>query len=89
VNTAWALGLIVGPALGGYLSQVPTSGCSKEKEMEFLKEKRKKESLVFLLQSPFFPPQPAEKYPHVFSKDSVFGRYQPFLTISVLQIARN
>ncbi|XP_020405271.1 probable peptide/nitrate transporter At3g43790 isoform X4 [Zea mays] len=37
VNTAWALGLIVGPALGGYLSQ------------------------------------PAEKYPHVFSKDSVFG----------------
>ncbi|ONM42101.1 putative peptide/nitrate transporter [Zea mays] len=46
--------------------------------MEFLKEKRKKESLVFLLQSPFFPPQPAEKYPHVFSKDSVFGRF-PYL----------
>nr|ACG42557.1 major facilitator superfamily antiporter [Zea mays] len=42
VNTAWALGLIVGPALGGYLSQ------------------------------------PAEKYPHVFSKDSVFGRF-PYL----------
>jgi MFS family permease len=23
VNTAWALGLIVGPALGGFLAQVP------------------------------------------------------------------
>ncbi|XP_066360358.1 protein ZINC INDUCED FACILITATOR-LIKE 1-like [Miscanthus floridulus] len=42
VNTAWALGLIVGPTLGGYLSQ------------------------------------PTEKYPHIFSKDSVFGRF-PYL----------
>jgi hypothetical protein len=31
VNTAWALGLIVGPALGGYLSQVPVQ---KEKKRQ-------------------------------------------------------
>nr|CBX24391.1 hypothetical_protein [Oryza glaberrima] len=42
VNTAWGLGLVVGPALGGYLAQ------------------------------------PVEKYPHVFSKESVFGRF-PYL----------
>ncbi|CAL4995741.1 unnamed protein product [Urochloa decumbens] len=42
VNTAWALGLIVGPALGGFLAQ------------------------------------PTEKYPHIFSEDSVFGRF-PYL----------
>ncbi|OQU78639.1 hypothetical protein SORBI_3008G016000 [Sorghum bicolor] len=50
VNTAWALGLIVGPALGGYLSQ------------------------------------PAEKYPRIFFKDSVFGRFPyllPCLSVSV------
>ncbi|XP_062182296.1 protein ZINC INDUCED FACILITATOR-LIKE 1-like [Phragmites australis] len=42
VNTAWGLGLIVGPALGGYLAQ------------------------------------PTEKYPHIFSEGSVFGRF-PYL----------
>uniref|UniRef100_A0A0E0BEZ7 Major facilitator superfamily (MFS) profile domain-containing protein n=1 Tax=Oryza glumipatula TaxID=40148 RepID=A0A0E0BEZ7_9ORYZ len=42
VNTAWGLGLVVGPALGGYLAQ------------------------------------PVEKYPHIFSKESVFGRF-PYL----------
>ncbi|TVU27108.1 hypothetical protein EJB05_29688, partial [Eragrostis curvula] len=51
VNTAWGIGLIVGPALGGYLAQ------------------------------------PAEKYPHIFSKDSVFGRFPyllPCLSVSSL-----
>ncbi|GJN13867.1 hypothetical protein PR202_gb00618 [Eleusine coracana subsp. coracana] len=42
VNTAWGLGVIVGPALGGYLAQ------------------------------------PADKYPHMFSKSSIFGRF-PYL----------
>nr|CBX25336.1 hypothetical_protein [Oryza brachyantha] len=42
VSTAWGLGLIVGPALGGYLAQ------------------------------------PVEKYPHVFSRESIFGRF-PYL----------
>ncbi|TKV99128.1 hypothetical protein SEVIR_8G023300v4 [Setaria viridis] len=42
VNTAWALGLIVGSALGGFLAQ------------------------------------PTEKYPHIFSKDSIFARF-PYL----------
>lgn len=42
VNTAWALGLIVGPALGGFLAQ------------------------------------PTEKYPQIFSRDSIFGRF-PYL----------
>ncbi|KAK3139260.1 hypothetical protein QOZ80_5AG0380360 [Eleusine coracana subsp. coracana] len=42
VNTAWGLGVIAGPALGGYLAQ------------------------------------PADKYPHMFSKSSIFGRF-PYL----------
>jgi MFS family permease len=39
VSTAWGIGLIIGPAIGGYLSQ------------------------------------PAEKFPNVFSPDSLFARY--------------
>ncbi|VAH93998.1 unnamed protein product [Triticum turgidum subsp. durum] len=39
VSTSWAIGLIIGPALGGYLAL------------------------------------PAEKYPNIFSPDSLFGRY--------------
>ncbi|KAL3731840.1 hypothetical protein ACJRO7_028669 [Eucalyptus globulus] len=49
VSTAWGIGLIIGPALGGYLAQ------------------------------------PAEKFPSIFSKESVFGRFPyflPCLTIS-------
>ncbi|CAN1143715.1 Protein ZINC INDUCED FACILITATOR-LIKE 1 [Linum perenne] len=42
VSTAWGIGLVIGPALGGFLAQ------------------------------------PAEKYPRLFSKGSVFGRF-PYL----------
>ncbi|PHU09836.1 putative peptide/nitrate transporter [Capsicum chinense] len=43
ISTAWGIGLIIGPALGGFFAQ------------------------------------PAEKYPAVFSKDSIFGRFPYFL----------
>ncbi|KAL4203419.1 hypothetical protein AMTRI_Chr01g103890 [Amborella trichopoda] len=43
VGTAWGIGLIVGPALGGYFAQ------------------------------------PADKYPNIFSKSSIFGRFPYFL----------
>ncbi|CAA6656998.1 unnamed protein product [Spirodela intermedia] len=43
VTTAWSIGLIFGPAIGGYLSQ------------------------------------PADKYPNLFSKESIFGRFPYFL----------
>ncbi|XP_055817021.1 protein ZINC INDUCED FACILITATOR-LIKE 1-like isoform X2 [Solanum dulcamara] len=43
ISTAWGIGLIIGPALGGFLAQ------------------------------------PAEKYPNIFSKDSIFGRFPYFL----------
>ncbi|XP_044980951.1 protein ZINC INDUCED FACILITATOR-LIKE 1-like isoform X3 [Hordeum vulgare subsp. vulgare] len=43
VSTAWGIGLIIGPALGGYLAL------------------------------------PAEKYPNIFSPDSLFGRFPYFL----------
>ncbi|XP_051185961.1 protein ZINC INDUCED FACILITATOR-LIKE 1 isoform X2 [Lolium perenne] len=46
MNTAWGLGLVIGPALGGYLAQ------------------------------------PAEKYPQIFSMESVFGRF-PYLLPSL------
>ncbi|XP_021773414.1 protein ZINC INDUCED FACILITATOR 1-like isoform X2 [Chenopodium quinoa] len=43
ITTAWGIGLIIGPALGGLLSQ------------------------------------PAEKYPQIFSQESLFGRFPYFL----------
>ncbi|XP_038689596.1 protein ZINC INDUCED FACILITATOR-LIKE 1-like [Tripterygium wilfordii] len=43
VSTSWGIGLIIGPALGGFLAQ------------------------------------PAEKYPSIFSKESLFGRFPYFL----------
>ncbi|CAN4111348.1 unnamed protein product [Withania somnifera] len=43
ISTAWGIGLIVGPALGGFLAQ------------------------------------PAEKYPSIFSQDSIFRRFPYFL----------
>ncbi|XP_062092079.1 protein ZINC INDUCED FACILITATOR 1-like [Humulus lupulus] len=43
VSTAWGIGLVIGPAMGGFFAQ------------------------------------PAEKYPHIFSKDSFFGRFPYFL----------
>ncbi|GLT75353.1 hypothetical protein SLA2020_470840 [Shorea laevis] len=53
VSTAWGIGLIVGPALGGFLAQ------------------------------------PAEKYPSIFSKESLFGRFPyflPCLSISIFAL---
>ncbi|CAH9073333.1 unnamed protein product [Cuscuta epithymum] len=53
VSTAWGMGLIIGPALGGFLAQ------------------------------------PAEKYPSLFSIDSLFGRFPyllPCLCISVFAL---
>ncbi|KAE8684346.1 putative peptide/nitrate transporter [Hibiscus syriacus] len=50
VSTSWGIGLIIGPALRGYLAQ------------------------------------PAEKYPSVFSKDSLFGRFPYFLPCLVISL---
>ncbi|XP_044512375.1 protein ZINC INDUCED FACILITATOR-LIKE 1-like [Mangifera indica] len=50
VSTAWGIGLIIGPALGGFLAQ------------------------------------PAEKYPYIFSKDSVFGKFPYFLPCLCISI---
>ncbi|XP_068663237.1 probable peptide/nitrate transporter At3g43790 isoform X2 [Aristolochia californica] len=50
VSTAWGLGLIIGPALGGFLAQ------------------------------------PAEKYPQIFNKDSLFGRFPYFLPCLCISI---
>lgn len=50
ISTAWGIGLIVGPALGGFLAQ------------------------------------PAEKYPTIFSTDSLFGRFPYFLPCLVISV---
>ncbi|KAK9265536.1 hypothetical protein L1049_001719 [Liquidambar formosana] len=53
ISTSWGLGLVMGPALGGFLAQ------------------------------------PAEKYPNLFSKDSLFGRFPyllPCLLISIFAL---
>ncbi|CAK9157617.1 unnamed protein product [Ilex paraguariensis] len=47
VSTSWGIGLVIGPAIGGFLAQ------------------------------------PAEKYPNVFSEESIFGRLAIFL-VSIL-----
>ncbi|XP_052176570.1 protein ZINC INDUCED FACILITATOR 1-like isoform X2 [Diospyros lotus] len=53
VSTSWGMGLVIGPALGGFLAQ------------------------------------PAEKYPNLFSKESIFGRFPyllPCLSISLFAL---
>ncbi|KAF4357705.1 hypothetical protein G4B88_023163 [Cannabis sativa] len=48
ISTAWGIGLVIGPALGGFLAQ------------------------------------PAEKFPRIFSKESLFGRFPYFLPCLVI-----
>ncbi|CAO2831397.1 unnamed protein product [Amaranthus hypochondriacus] len=50
MTSSWGIGLVIGPALGGYLAQ------------------------------------PADKFPSVFSQDSIFGRFPYFLVSLVLSI---
>ncbi|XP_030925633.1 protein ZINC INDUCED FACILITATOR 1-like isoform X2 [Quercus lobata] len=53
ISTSWGIGLVIGPALGGYLAQ------------------------------------PAEKYPNIFSEESLFGRFPyllPCLLISIFAL---
>ncbi|KMZ71590.1 Major facilitator superfamily antiporter, putative, expressed [Zostera marina] len=50
ISTSWGIGLILGPAIGGYLAQ------------------------------------PVEKYPNIFSADSVFGRFPYFLPCLAISI---
>ncbi|KAL5546913.1 hypothetical protein UlMin_006600 [Ulmus minor] len=54
MSTSWGIGLVIGPAIGGYLAQ------------------------------------PAEKFPHIFSQESLFGRFPyllPCLLISFIALA--
>ncbi|XP_074276148.1 protein ZINC INDUCED FACILITATOR 1-like isoform X2 [Silene latifolia] len=50
LSSAWGIGLVIGPALGGYLAQ------------------------------------PADKFPNIFSQESVFGRFPYFLVCLVISI---
>ncbi|KAJ4706808.1 protein ZINC INDUCED FACILITATOR-LIKE 1-like [Melia azedarach] len=50
ISTSWGIGLVIGPALGGFLAQ------------------------------------PAEKYPNIFSKDSLFGRFPYFLPCLIISV---
>ncbi|KAK9664491.1 hypothetical protein RND81_14G046200 [Saponaria officinalis] len=50
LSSAWGIGLVIGPALGGYLAQ------------------------------------PAEKFPNIFSQESIFGRFPYFLVSLVISI---
>ncbi|KAL8162034.1 hypothetical protein V2J09_013523 [Rumex salicifolius] len=50
ISSSWNIGLIIGPALGGWLAQ------------------------------------PAEKYPNIFSKESIFGRFPYFLPCLIISI---
>ncbi|KAL6534704.1 hypothetical protein OROGR_013379 [Orobanche gracilis] len=56
ISTSWGVGLVIGPAVGGFLAQVRKSNSLDDKS-------------VFALV------KPAEKYPHIFPKESLFGRF--------------
>ncbi|KAL9242647.1 hypothetical protein vseg_016630 [Gypsophila vaccaria] len=51
ITTAWGVGLVIGPALGGFLAQ------------------------------------PADKYPSIFAKEALFGRFPYFLPCLVISIS--
>ncbi|GMH20247.1 hypothetical protein Nepgr_022088 [Nepenthes gracilis] len=50
ISTAWGIGLVIGPAVGGFLAQ------------------------------------PAERYPNLFSEESIFGRFPYFLPCLVISV---
>uniref|UniRef100_A0A5B7B9V3 Major facilitator superfamily (MFS) profile domain-containing protein n=1 Tax=Davidia involucrata TaxID=16924 RepID=A0A5B7B9V3_DAVIN len=50
ISTSWGIGLVIGPAIGGFLAQ------------------------------------PAEKYPNIFSKESLFGRFPYFLPCLLISL---
>ncbi|XP_020549737.1 protein ZINC INDUCED FACILITATOR-LIKE 1 isoform X4 [Sesamum indicum] len=50
IGTSWGIGLVIGPAVGGFLAQ------------------------------------PAEKYPQIFSRESLFGRFPYFLPCLVISV---
>ncbi|XP_031126663.1 protein ZINC INDUCED FACILITATOR-LIKE 1-like [Ipomoea triloba] len=50
ISTAWGIGLVIGPALGGFLAQ------------------------------------PADKYPNIFSKEGLFGRFPYFLPCLLISL---
>lgn len=50
LTSSWGIGLVIGPAIGGYLAQ------------------------------------PADKFPSIFSQDSIFGRYPYFLVSLVISV---
>ncbi|XP_022726131.1 protein ZINC INDUCED FACILITATOR 1-like isoform X2 [Durio zibethinus] len=50
ISTSWGIGLVIGPALGGFLAQ------------------------------------PAEKFPHIFAKESLFGRFPYFLPCFLISL---
>ncbi|KAK4800044.1 hypothetical protein SAY86_025409 [Trapa natans] len=50
ISTSWGIGLVIGPAVGGFLAQ------------------------------------PADKFPHIFSKGSIFGRFPYFLPCLLISI---
>ncbi|KAJ8438329.1 hypothetical protein Cgig2_013377 [Carnegiea gigantea] len=80
ITTAWGIGLIIGPALGGLLAQVRL-------RLSFPVLTLPKETLS---QQCWFnrniPTAPAEKYPHLVSEGSLFGRFPYLLPCLVISI---
>jgi hypothetical protein len=81
VSTAWGIGLVVGPSIGGYLARV-VSQCLFyfslfNMKILILFTVMQQYSEVFLSLS--LVCQPAQQYPNIFSDTSIFGRYRYIL----------
>ncbi|KAK4749851.1 hypothetical protein SAY87_027300 [Trapa incisa] len=76
ISTSWGIGLVIGPAVGGFLAQVSLP--SKIKFVLMLVDLHMIEYEILL--------QPADKFPHIFSKGSIFGRFPYFLPCLLISI---
>ncbi|KAL2326215.1 hypothetical protein Fmac_025273 [Flemingia macrophylla] len=77
VSAAWGIGLIIGPALGGYLAQLVLRRLMPEIIVKYLS---------FSVSA---CTEPVEKYPHIFPKDSFWDKFPyslPSFIISALAV---
>ncbi|KAF3509820.1 hypothetical protein F2Q69_00000551 [Brassica cretica] len=87
VSTAWGIGLIIGPAMGGFLAQAYAIEIFRDEYQGLALSAVSTAWGIGLIIGPAmggFLAQPAKQYPSLFSEESVFGKFPYFLPCLVI-----